>query len=77
MDKRISTKQNLAYRGIVHSGSLCYGGCEKEKSINHLFLEYDFFGSIWTDILHWLVISYVLPADICTHAMQFGRSCFS
>lgn len=72
----IPTKDNLSRCGVVYSGSFCFGGYGKEKSINHLFLKYDFFGSIWTHVLHWLGISHVLPADICTDAMKFGGSRF-
>jgi hypothetical protein len=75
LHKMIPTKDNLAYRGVVHSSFLlCSGGCGKEESINHLFLECDFLGSIWNFVLHWLWISYVLPVDVCMHEIWWFSS---
>lgn len=49
------------------------GGCGSNKDIHHLFLHSNFFGSIWTLVLHWLVYVMVIPALIIDHILQFGR----
>jgi len=47
INQRISTKDNLIQCGVVPSGSsFCLNGCRKEESVNHLFLNCDFFSSI-------------------------------
>jgi hypothetical protein len=42
-----------------------------DKSINHLFLDCDFFGHIWFHVLRWLGISGGHQSNICMHVLQF------
>lgn len=45
---RLPTKDNLFRRGIIPPGSRsCVGGCGDLETVNHLFLECHFFGSLW------------------------------
>jgi hypothetical protein len=63
--KSISTKEKLIYRGVCPSDFvLCSGTCGTKETINHKFLECDFFGSIYHLIHRWLGISTVVPSNI-------------
>jgi len=56
---------------------LCSGGRKREEMIDRLFLEFDFFGSIWNLVHRWLGISIVVPSDTGCHAQQlFGVYAF-
>jgi hypothetical protein len=72
LNKRLPTKDNMAQHDIVSPWSLHFsGGCGLEKSMNHLFLNCNFFREIWYSILMWLGIHSVLPSDIVMHLLQF------
>jgi len=47
INNRITTKDNLIRRGVTHSNSLCVGGCGQEETINHLFMDCEFFSGNW------------------------------
>lgn len=49
---------------------LCSGGCMKEKSVNRVFLDCDFLGSIWSSVFQWLGIFTVLLYGIGMHAFD-------
>ena len=51
---------------------LCVGGCGKEKTINYIVLECQFFSGTWNLVLCWLGIFSVQPYDIISHARHFG-----
>jgi len=53
------------------------GDCGKEETINHLFLECEFFGSIWRLLHRWLDIYTAIPSDVgCQTQHYFGAHDF-
>lgn len=44
----IPTKDSLIYRGIIpHNSNLCSSGWGQAENVDHLFVGYEFYGSIW------------------------------
>lgn len=43
-----------------------------KETINHLFMDCEFFGGTWRLVLGWLGVSTVHPHDIGSQALQFG-----
>jgi len=75
LNKRILTKDNLSRRGMMMSSTLfCSRGCEKDETINYVFLGCDFFDGVWNLVLRWLGISFVNPTDNGEHVLQFGSA---
>jgi len=71
INNRIPTKDNLVLWGVLPTGSmLCSGGCSQEEIIKHLFLECDFYGSLWHLVFCWLGIYTTQPGDISSHAIK-------
>jgi len=80
----LSTKSNLMNRGITHvDDSLCVTGCGQIESVQHLFINCSFFGSLWQHVRFWLGFSGVDHNVPSTHFSQFTnylggrRSCRS
>ena len=75
LNKKITNKDNLIRSGIALLGSMAgIRGCGREKSINHLLFECDYFVSIWFHVLQWLKTCGMLLSDVCMHTLQFGGS---
>lgn len=75
LNKRIPTKDNLVHHVVINLDSLlCLGGCEKEETINQLFMECAFSGSILIDFMHWLRVRSVMSNDVSLHVFQFVGS---
>jgi len=69
---RLPTQDNLVRRNVLHAqDSVCVAGCGQPESVFHLFLDCVTFSSLWVQVLQWLGISLVLPADIRLHCIQF------
>lgn len=50
---RIPTPNNLVRWGVFQNDEQLYvGGCGDQKNIDHLFLQRDFFGKIWSYVSH-------------------------
>lgn len=72
LNKRIPIKDNYARHEILQPCLvLCLSGYGKEKWINHLFLDCEIFGYVWSSILHCLRIYIILPSDIGMLASHF------
>lgn len=66
---------NLFRRGnISHESHLCVGGCVLLETTNHLFLDCNFFGSIWQLVRNWLGVHSTDPSIIADHFLQFDGS---
>jgi hypothetical protein len=48
----------------------CSNGCDAIEDINHLFLNCPVFGAVWSDIISWLGITWVLPDNAISVASQ-------
>jgi hypothetical protein len=71
INNRLPTKLNLFARGCLHNDSLlCSNGCDAIEDINHLFLNCPVFGAVWSDIISWLGITWVLPDNAISVASQ-------
>jgi len=65
LNNKISTKDNLLHRGILHdSSNLCLRGCKSNKYVDRLFFQCDWFDKIWILILNWIDI-YGVVAFFC------------
>jgi len=72
LQDRIPTRSNLMRRHVLQpNDNLCVGGCGNFETANHLFIGWNLFGSVWYLIYHWLDISFVCPALINDHFIQF------
>ena len=72
---RLSTKDNLLYRGVIDQASrMCVARCDSMESSNHLFLHCKNFGSVWYLIYRWLGISAAVPCYVPDHFNQFSYS---
>jgi len=72
LQNRISTTNNLTWRGVFHNlDQLCSGGCSLVEDVDNLFLNCGSFGSIWPMVSHWVGINTVYPAHIIDHLLQF------
>ena len=73
----IHTKDNLRRKEVFPANSItCLGGCGQDVSINHLFLDYDFFGCIW-HLLH--LVGHFNGRFFrywVSRATMFWRACF-
>jgi len=73
LKNHIPTSNNLLRRGsLQNQQQLCADGCGSNEDINHLFLHFNLFGSIWTSVLQWLGYVTVIHAFIYDHLHQFG-----
>lgn len=71
---RLSIKDNLVRRQILlNDENVCVGGCGSLKDAGHLFLGCAFFTGTWTLVLQWLRLSFVAPATIHDHLLQFSH----
>jgi hypothetical protein len=69
---RLPTKDNLLRRRVLsHNEVACVAGCGNRETAKHLFLDCDFFGSLWSHIWGWLGISSVSADDLNQHFFQF------
>jgi len=69
---RLSTKDNLLRRGILHSNYCqCVYGCDSMETVDHLFLHCSLFGTVWNHILCWIGFSTVVPLHVSYHFTQF------
>jgi hypothetical protein len=72
INDRLPTKFNLFTRGCLHNDSLlCSVGCDAIEDIHHLFLNSPVFGAVWSDIISWLGITWLLPDNAISAASQF------
>ena len=52
---RLPTKANLAKRGIITTiDRFCVAGCGHEDDVQHLFLSYSTFGTLWQQMRSWI-----------------------
>jgi len=56
---------------ITIEDHLCTSGSRDSESASHLFLQCNFFGSIWLLVRAWLGFSSVNPLDFRDHLVQF------
>jgi hypothetical protein len=71
----MSTKVNLAARGIISSETQSYVvGCGGIESTQHLFMPCSIFGSLWPVIRSWIGLSSVDPQNMSNHFLQFTFS---
>lgn len=69
---QLAMKDKLVHHGILTTTSfLCSSGCEKEESIDHLFVGCAYLGGIWIFLQHWLGISTADILHIFDHFAQF------
>jgi len=69
---RLPTKDNLVRQRVLSlDDAACVSRCGSQETANHLFLECDVFGSIWSQVWLWLGISSVSHDDIVQHFTQF------
>jgi len=50
----------------------CVGGCGVFETLNHLFMDRNYFNAIWVFIRQWLQYDSVHPSSIVDHFIQFG-----
>jgi hypothetical protein len=68
----MSTKVNLAVRGIISSETQSYvAGCGGIESAQHLFMYCSIFGSLWPAIRLWIGLSLADPQNLSDHFLQF------
>jgi len=71
--KRIPTKDNLFRRHILAATNiLCSNDCGCLEVIDHLFLQCDFVGRLWSLISGWLGFGTTHHSNILDHLLQFG-----
>ena len=72
LQNRLPTIDNLIRRGALHNNNqFCWGGCGSTENADHLFMNCDFYGSIWPMVTLWLGFDSVFPAHITKHSLQF------
>lgn len=70
----LSTKDNLVRRRVLlNDDNVCVGGCDSLEIAEHLFLGCDIFVSVWSLVLQWMRLSFVAPAIVCDHLLQFSH----
>lgn len=70
----ISTFDNLLRQGLLQNNQqLCADGCGSNADINHLFMQCNFFGSIWSLDLQWISYFTVNPNHISYCLLQLGH----
>jgi len=81
---RLPTKSNLLNRGIIQGdGALCVARCGQIESVQHLFIDCNFFGSLWHHVRLWLGFTGVDHNILSSHFIHFTnylggrRSCRS
>jgi len=69
---RLPTKSNLLNRGIIQGdGVLCVAGCDQIESMQHLFIDCNFFGSLWHHVRLWLGFTVVDHNVLSSHFIHF------
>ena len=69
---RLSTKDNLRRRGVLHTGSCqCVSSCDSMETVNHLCLHCSLFGTVRNCILYWIGLSTAVPLNVSDHFTQF------
>ena len=59
LHNRLPTKDNLVRRRVLHQDdAACVSGCGNSETATHLFLECPIFSSLWSQVWHWLGISF-------------------
>jgi len=72
IQNRLHTKDNLHRCDIIIIDSrACMAGCGSLESIEHLFLDCQFFISIWQLILGWLGLALTASEGIMDHFVHF------
>ena len=81
LNMRISMKDNLFRREVALLGpTTCWGGCGKEKSINHIFFNSDFlvecdfvFCNGWKFVVCYLLMPVCMLCNLVVH-IYLGRT---
>ncbi|GAU41062.1 hypothetical protein TSUD_284320 [Trifolium subterraneum] len=72
---RLPTKTNLVTRDILSPAAhFCVSSCGAADSAHHLFISCNTFGSLWTLVCSWIVITPVHSTSIHDHFVQFTCS---
>lgn len=69
---RISTKINLARRGVISQENTCFvGSFDEVESTTYFSSEFPAFAGIWSRICKWFCVTTVLHNDWASHFDQF------
>jgi len=71
---RLPIKDNLVRRRVLLiDDNVCVRECGSLETVEHLFLGSDIFTCVWSSVLQWMRISFIAPATVRDHLLQFDH----